>query len=119
MFGVLALVPVSMFTADIVRALRKPGGDTVSARITEVVRDWGGGATVTPISPVYTSHEVGYQLKDSGTLACAPAPVGVIEGSRAEVSFMAGLLMDKFSYHIPFYRQYQRAADAGLRLSRP
>jgi len=27
------------------------------------------GATVTPISPVYTSHEVGYQLKDSGARA--------------------------------------------------
>jgi len=27
------------------------------------------GATVTPISPVYTSHEVRYQLKDSGAKA--------------------------------------------------
>ena len=27
------------------------------------------GAIVTPISPVYTSHEVGYQLKDSGARA--------------------------------------------------
>src|SRR5882762_9604588 len=27
------------------------------------------GATVTPISPVYTSHEVRYQLKDSGARA--------------------------------------------------
>src|SRR3954468_2336610 len=33
------------------------------------------GATVTPISPVYTSHEVRYQLKDSGarTLICQDA----------------------------------------------
>ena len=59
------------------------------------------------------------KLKDSGTIACAPAPVGVIEGSRADVSFIAGILMDKFAYHLPFYRQHQRAADGGITLSRP
>jgi len=59
------------------------------------------------------------KLKDSATLSCAPAPVGVIEGSRADVSFIAGMLMDKFTYHMPFYRQHQRAGDAGLKLSRP
>lgn len=35
------------------------------------------------------------------TLHCAPAPAGVIEGSRADVSFIAGVLVDKFAWHLP------------------
>ncbi len=56
---------------------------------------------------------------DEQTLHCATAPCGVFEGSRADVSFIAGLLIDKFVYHLPLYRQHQRLLDAGLKLSRP
>jgi transposase len=56
---------------------------------------------------------------DTQTLSCPPAPVGVLEGSRADVSFVAGLLLDKFAYHLPLYRQHQRLLDAGFKLSRP
>lgn len=55
---------------------------------------------------------------DTQTLHCAAAPVGVIEGSRADVSFIAGLLMDKFCWHLPLYRQHQRLMEAGFTLSR-
>ncbi len=34
--------------------------------------------------------------RDTGVIHCPPAPVGVIEGSRADVSFCAGLLVDRF-----------------------
>jgi transposase len=57
--------------------------------------------------------------KDTQTLHCPPAPTGVIEGSRADVSFAAGLLVEKFAYHLPLYRQHQRLADAGITVSRP
>lgn len=57
--------------------------------------------------------------RDTKTLSCPPAPVGVIDGSRADVSFIAGLLVDKFAYHLPFYRQHQRLLDAGFTVSRP
>jgi transposase len=57
--------------------------------------------------------------RDTQTLHCAPAPVGVIEGSRADVSFIVGLLVDKFRYHLPLYRQHQRLLDSGFTLSRP
>ena len=53
------------------------------------------------------------------TLHCPAAPVGVIEGSRADVSFVAGLLVDKFAWHLPLYRQHQRLGAAGFKLSRP
>ena len=57
--------------------------------------------------------------RDTQTLHCAPALVGVIEGSRADVSFIVGVLLDKFRWHLPLYRQHQRLMDAGFHLSRP
>ena len=36
------------------------------------------------------------KILESQSILCAPAPVGVLEGSRADVSFAAGLLIDKF-----------------------
>ena len=50
---------------------------------------------------------------DTQILHCPPAPAGVLEGSRADVSLVAGLLVDKFAYHLPFYRQHQRMGDSG------
>ncbi len=56
--------------------------------------------------------------KDDATLHCAPAPAGVFEGGRADASFLAGLLVDKFLYHLPLYRQHQRLLAAGIAVSR-
>jgi transposase len=57
--------------------------------------------------------------KDDQTLYCPPAPVAVVQGGRADVSFLAGLLVDKFLYHLPLYRQHQRLLAAGIEVSRP
>ena len=51
-------------------------------------------------------------------LHCPAAPAGVIDGSRADVSFLVGLLLDKFAWHLPLYRQHQRLLDAGITVSR-
>jgi transposase len=56
--------------------------------------------------------------KATETLSCPPAPPGVFEKSLADVSLLAGLLLDKFRYHLPLYRQHQRLAHAGITLSR-
>ncbi|WP_296781888.1 IS66 family transposase, partial [Thiolapillus sp.] len=56
--------------------------------------------------------------KPSASLMEVPAPSAVFEGSLADVSLLAGLLMDKFCYHLPLYRQHQRLKDAGVTLSR-
>lgn len=56
--------------------------------------------------------------RDTATISCPPAPAGVIEGSRADVSFVAGLLIDKFAWHLPLHRQHQRLLEAGLKVSR-
>lgn len=58
------------------------------------------------------------KLKATQQLSCAGAPASVIEGSRADVSFVAGLLVDKFAYHLPLYRQHQRLTDSGIDVSR-
>lgn len=56
--------------------------------------------------------------KDTQTLHCAPAPEHVLEKSVADVSLLSGLLIDKFLYHLPFYRQHQRLQQSGIQLSR-
>jgi transposase len=56
--------------------------------------------------------------KASGAISCAPAPAGVLERSHADVSFLARLVIDKFVYHLPLYRQHQRLQDAGIEVSR-
>ena len=56
--------------------------------------------------------------RDTQTLSCPPAPQGVIEGSRADVSLIAGMLIDKMQWHLPLYRQHQRMLQAGVRVSR-
>jgi len=47
-----------------------------------------------------------------------PAPTNVLERSIADVSLLVGLLVDKFQYHLPLYRQHQRIQNAGVTLSR-
>ena len=55
---------------------------------------------------------------DTETILTAPAPANVLERSAADVSFLAGMLVDKFCWHLPIYRQHQRLLDAGITLSR-
>jgi transposase len=56
--------------------------------------------------------------RDTQILSCPAAPVGVIDGSRADVSFIAGMMMDKFAFHLPLYRQHLRLRDCGINVSR-
>jgi transposase len=57
--------------------------------------------------------------KETGAISCPPAPAGVLEKSHADVSFLAGLAIDKLQYHLPLYRQHQRLAHSGIDVSRP
>ncbi len=47
-----------------------------------------------------------------------PAPFNVLDNSLADVSLLAGLLVDKFQFHLPLYRQHQRIQQAGITVSR-
>ena len=57
--------------------------------------------------------------RDTQALSCPPLPSGVIDGSRADVSFVVGVMLDKCAYHQPLYRQHQRMRDCGINVSRP
>ena len=59
-----------------------------------------------------------YKEKKSGEFSCPPAPVSVLDKSFADVSFLAGLLIEKYRYHLPLYRQHQRLAAAGVNIGR-
>src|SRR5258708_1705746 len=68
---------------------------------------------------VIAYHRPVVKLKATGRIFGLPAPEGVLQGSRADVSFGAGLLMDKFAWHLPLYRQHQRLEACGIKVSRP
>lgn len=59
-----------------------------------------------------------YKILDDQTIVTTPAPANVLEKSVADVSFLAGMLIDKFCYHLPLYRQHQRLTQAGIQVSR-
>ena len=46
------------------------------------------------------------------------APANVLERSTVDVSFLAGMLVDKFRCHLPLHRQRQRLVDCGIRVGR-
>lgn len=56
--------------------------------------------------------------KSDGAVVTVPAPDGLWRGAMADVSVVAGVLVDKFSYHLPLHRQHQRMAAAGVTLAR-
>lgn len=56
--------------------------------------------------------------KGNQTLSTPDAPDNVLEGCYADVSLLAGLMVDKAVYHLPLYRQHQRMLDSGIHISR-
>ena len=56
--------------------------------------------------------------KPSQTLTTAAAPSSIFDRSITDVSLLAGMLIDKFVFHLPLYRQHQRMALSGITLSR-
>lgn len=58
------------------------------------------------------------RLKDEETISVPAAPEAVLDGTYADVSLLAGLLVDKAVYHLPLYRQHQRLLNSGVQLSR-
>ena len=56
--------------------------------------------------------------KATQTLINSSAPANVLDKSIADVSLLVGLLIDKFLYHLPLYRQHQRIEACGIQLAR-
>ena len=58
------------------------------------------------------------KIKSTQEIENAITPLAVFDRSIADVSFLAGMLVDKFLYHLPLYRQHQRLGGGGVTLSR-
>ncbi len=58
------------------------------------------------------------KIKETKNLHTAPAPAAVIDRSFADSTFLAGLITDKFQYHLPLYRQHQRMDASGVHVAR-
>jgi len=58
------------------------------------------------------------KIRATQAIENAITPMAVFDRSVADVSFLAGMLVDKFVYHLPLYRQHQRLAGGGITLSR-
>ncbi len=59
-----------------------------------------------------------YKILDDQRILTTPAPANVLEKTAVDVSFLAGMLIDKFCYHLPLYRQHQRLGQGGIQVSR-
>ena len=108
-------VPVETIYLDPVTAtgLNEDAFEIISEKVTYRLAQRPGSYMVTKyVRPVL-------KLRETGQLVSIPAPVGVIKGSRADVSFLAGVVVDKFAYHQPLYRIHRKLADQGFKLSRP
>ena len=58
------------------------------------------------------------KIKSTQEIENAITPMAVFDRSVGDVSFLAGMLVDKFVYHLPLYRQHQRLGGGGITLSR-
>ncbi len=56
--------------------------------------------------------------KSTQAVITTPAPANVLDKSFADVSLLVGLLINKFQYHLPLYRQHQRLELNGIQLAR-
>lgn len=107
-------VPVETIYVDPVAAtgLKPDEFEVISQKVTYRLAQRPGSYVVTKfVRPVI-------KLRDSGKLVSMAAPANVIDGSRADVSLQAGVLVDKFAYHQPLYRQHRKLTDSGFKVSR-
>lgn len=56
--------------------------------------------------------------RETAAIVSPPAPANVLDRSVADVSLLAGMLVDKFCYHLPLYRQHQRMGESGVQVAR-
>ena len=57
------------------------------------------------------------KLLHDQTIVTASAAANVLERSVTDVSLLAGMLIDKFCYHLPLYRQHRRLLQGGIQVS--
>lgn len=109
-----ASVPVKVITLPNpeVKALGRDAYEVIGEKVTYRLAQQPGAYVVLK----YVRQVI--KLKETEQIRCPPAPPAVFEKSLADVSLLAGLLIDKCCYHLPLYRQHQRLTHAGITLNR-
>ena len=86
-------------------------GEVISEKITHRLAQRPGSYVVLKyVRPVVKQPD--------GLIVTPAAPPSIFESSIADVSFLAGMLVDKFLYHMPLHRQHLRLEHSGVTLSR-
>ncbi len=72
-----------------------------------------------PASYVVLQYEVPvFKHKQTQVVTTTAMPEQVLDSSIADVSLLVGLLVDKFLFHLPLYRQHSRMSLQGVTVSR-
>lgn len=86
--------------------------DIIDTRVTRRLAQRPGSYVVLEYRRPVVKH------RGSQALTTPSAPTAVLDHSITDVSLLAGLLIDKFVYHMPLYRQHQRLQQSGITVSR-
>lgn len=89
--------------------------DVIGKDVTRVLHRQAAKVWVEVIERPILRHKADRELP-SPRIEQAPAPQAVIGGSHVGADMLAQLVIDKFAYHLPEYRQVKMYADLGLRL---
>ena len=93
-------------------------------RIPEAERERVGEHVVHKLAQTPASYRIiryvtpVWKRRGTNAFASPPAPSAVLEGSCADVSLLAGMLVDKYVWHLPLHRQHARMEAAGITVSR-
>jgi transposase len=107
-----ASVPVQVTEAPLPAGVSLETHEVVSEKVTDRLAQQPATYVV-----LRTIRKV-MKAKSDGQLTCAPAPAAVLDRCLADVSLLAGMILDKFVYHLPLYRQHQRMEATGIHLAR-
>lgn len=106
-------VPVVTIELSVPASMRGDDYEVIAEKVTYRLAQRPGSHVVLRYVRPVVKH------KREATLLSVPAPDGLWEGSMADVSVVAGVLVDKFCYHLPLYRQHQRLLMSGITVARP
>ncbi|MGM0985010.1 MAG: hypothetical protein ACQEXG_16605 [Pseudomonadota bacterium] len=98
--------------------------DSVPVKVIEVAPDLPDGVSLDDVDVIATrstfrlaQRRASYEILEyrcpvikvsaEAVPQATPAPATLFDGSLADVSFIAGMLVDKFCDHLPLYRQHQ------------
>lgn len=105
-------VPVETIAVPVPEALAEGEYEVIGEKVTHRLAQRPGSYVVLRyVRPVI-------KRKADAALTTVPAPHALWAGSIADVSVVAGVLVDKFCFHLPLYRQHQRLAMSGVEVAR-